>query len=347
MTPDPPAENTDPFGEFEGRRFGVTGAAGFIGSNLVARLLELEAEVIAIDALIPESDPEGNRREAWDAVTANDKVEGHLIDLRTDPLEPVLEGVDVLFNLAAMTGLHRNVDRSVYRSCNVEAAGNLASGCIEAGISRLIHTSTSSVYGAVATGKETSALEPISDYGRTKLEAEEVLEGTCDGVGPGLTILRLFSVYGPGQRPDMAYRRIIEAALGGHPFEVFGDGEQVRSNTFVGDIVDGLIRSLSDAAIGETMNLAGGEAVSLNEAIALIEQLTGQAVKRLPRPPRPGDQKYTEGDFSKAARLIGFEPRTRFEEGIALQIEWQSRGRSVGAQRRSTETATVSPGPGS
>lgn len=281
--------------------------------------------MVALDCLLDRPNTAWPRQTVWDTVAALEGVEAHRVDLRFDPLEPALEEVEVIFHLAAMTGLHTEVDRSLYDSCNVEATGRLISACAAVGIPRFIHASTSSVYGVTATGGEGSPLQPVSDYGQTKLEAEETLRAVSASSGAGLTILRLFSVFGPGQRPDMAYYRIIEAALHDRPFEVFGDGEQARSNTYVDDVVEGLIGSTGEAAIGETMNIAGGETVSLNQAVATIERLTGREVKRVSRPSRPGDQRLTEGDWSKAHDLIGFEPRTSFEDGIARQIEWQGR----------------------
>lgn len=308
-----------------GPRVAVTGAAGFIGSALARELASHGTEVVAIDCLLEESRPAGDGRAAWGEITRLDGVEGRLVDLRSDPLEPVLEGVAVVFHLSAMTGLHPEVPGAVYRACNVEASRRLAAACVKSGIERLIHASTSSVYGATATGAEDSALEPVSDYGRTKLEAEGLLLEAAANEGLDLTILRLFSVYGPGQRSDMAYYRIIEAALTGGSFTVFGDGEQSRSNTYVDDVVDALIRGTAPAAAGETLNVAGGEAVTLNRAIETVERLTGRQVRTESGPARPDDQRATEGDWSKARELIGFEPRTSFEEGIARQVEWQAR----------------------
>ena len=324
MKSDSAAGESGPGNGLDGRRVAVTGAAGFIGSRLTVRLTDLGNEVVAIDCLLGDSYPAGVKRAAWDSINALDGVEGHLLDLRSDRLEPALDGVETVFHLAAMTGLHGGAVPSLYRSCNAEASERLARACLDAGVSRFIHASTSSVYGRIATGDETSALEPVSDYGRTKLEAERLLGEVSRSGDLDLTILRLFSVFGPGQRPDMAYHRLIRAALEGHPFEVFGDGEQARSNTYIDDIVDGFVESMSPAAIGETINLAGGETVRLNDAIAMVERLTGTRVERVPRPSRPGDQRHTEGDCSKARDLIGFRPRTGFDEGIARQIEWQS-----------------------
>lgn len=324
LKPGPADGEDDPGRGLHGRRVAVTGAAGFIGSRLTERLTGLGVEVVAIDCLLGDSYPVKVKRAAWDSINALDGTEGHLLDLRSDRLEPVLTGVEAVFHLAAMTGLHDEVEPAVYLSCNVDASARLARACLAAGVERFIHASTSSVYGRIATGNETSALEPISAYGRTKLQTERLLEGIAEGGGFGLTILRLFSVFGPGQRPDMAYHRLIRAALEGGPFEVFGDGEQGRSNTYIDDIVDGFLRSTSPAAIGATMNIAGGETVTLNHAIEIIERLTGRPIERVPGQPRPGDQLRTAGDWSRARDLIGFEPRTSFEEGIARQIEWQA-----------------------
>lgn len=330
-------EIENPAESLRGRRVAVTGAAGFIGSTLTRELDGLGCEVVGIDCLLSAPCRSRVRETVWNAVNSLGNVDGYLLDLRSDPLEAVLEGVEVVFHLAAVTGLGRT-DPDIYKSCNVEASERLGRYCAEMGVSRFIHASTSSVYGAIAVGDETSALQPVSEYGRTKLKAEEILGELSKEADLNVTILRLFSVYGPGQRPDMAYHRIIEAALSGRRFEVFGDGEQVRSNTFVDDIVEGLIRSTAGSAIGETMNLAGGKTVSLNLAIETVEKLTGRPVERTERPARSDDQRHTEGDWSKARDLIGFAPRTSFTEGMRRQIEAQQNSGKGGAGRAPCRT---------
>jgi len=313
----------------------ITGAGGFIGSRLVERLAEGGREVIAVDCLLGLPYPAAEKEVRLEALAALSGVEIVRLDLTEPAFTDLVADAGAVINLAALTGLNQSARGTDYRRGNVTTAEAVTEACLASGVGRLVHASTSSVYGAVADGDEESPLEPISDYGRTKLEGERVVLAAAGTEGLPATVLRYFSVFGPGQRPDMGYRRLIDAVLGGGEFEVFGDGTQTRSATFVDDVVEATVRALeapTGAVSGEVFNVAGGESVSLNEAIGIVEQVTGCRARLVHLPERPGDQSRTAGDWSKAREVLGFSPSVSFREGIERQITWQ-RDFSSGADR--------------
>ena len=317
----------------------ITGAAGFIGSRLVERLAGEGRRVVALDCLLEHPYPAAGKEVRLKALGLLPGVEAHRVDMADSGLADLLPGVDAVVNLAAMTGLDPGASAADYRQANVEATGSLIEACLGAGVVRLVHASTSSVYGAVADGDESAPLEPISDYGQTKLEGEQLVLGATRERRLPATVLRYFSVFGPGQRPDMGYRRLIDSVLSGREFTVFGDGTQTRSSTYVDDVVDATLKALfapAGTVVGEVFNVAGGESVSLNEAIGIVEELTGRKARIIRADPRPGDQESTAGDWSKARDLLGYSPSVSFRDGIARQIEWQ---RSLGSGKADREGA--------
>ena len=302
----------------------VTGAAGFIGSHLCDELLRAGHEVVGVDAFIPyypQSIKEGNQA---DALT-RPNYRFHRVDLRSDPLATVVEGAEAVFHLAAMPGLTRSwTDFDLYESCNVIGTQRLLEAIRRAGLGlrRFIYASTSSVYGRFASGDETLATKPISPYGLTKLAAENLCRVYGDAYGLPIVCLRYFSVYGPRQRPDMGYHRFIRALLCGEPVVVYGDGQQVRGNTYVSDCVSATVAAL-EAGVGEVYNLGGGEAASVWDIIRKLEALSGRSVQVQQEADRPGDQRYTIADTTKLRRHLGWEPRVALDEGLAHQLSWQ------------------------
>ncbi|MCP3867149.1 MAG: NAD-dependent epimerase/dehydratase family protein, partial [Gammaproteobacteria bacterium] len=188
-----------------------------------------------------------------------------------------------------------------------------------------IYGSTSSVYGKEATGPEDSNLQPFSPYGLTKLASEHLCRAYEANFGLPVTVLRYFSVYGPRQRPDMAYHILMRGLLkGGETFPMFGDGEQTRSNTFVNDCVEGTILAFEKQGkvLGETMNLGGGEIISLKRAIEILEDIFGKKANIEHHPARPGDQKHTAANIDKARELLDYNPITGVEDGLKAEAEW-------------------------
>jgi nucleoside-diphosphate-sugar epimerase len=302
----------------------VTGAAGFIGSHLCEALLTEGWAVRGIDAFIPYY-PESWKRRNLLGLVGNPGFALHTLDLRHADVRPVLDGAETVIHLAAMPGLRRSWSEfDLYASCNLNATQRLLEAADAAGIRHFIHGSTSSVYGAEAAGAESSPLRPVSPYGVTKLAAEHLCRAYQDIRGLPLTVLRFFSVYGPRQRPDMAYTILIDALLNGKPFPRYGDGTQTRSNTFVADCVQGIALTARhrDQAVGQTWNLGGGEVVSLNEVIAVLESLTGRHANIETHPAVPGDQQHTAADISAIRHALGYQPATRVPAGLAAQVDW-------------------------
>ena len=303
----------------------VTGAAGFIGSHLCEALLFKGHEVVGVDAFIPYY-PRPIKEKNLEAILRNPRFHFHELDLRTATLDPIVEGCDVIFHEAAMAGLMRSWSEfDLYATCNMIATKRLLEAAREAKVPQFIHVSTSSVYGKEAAGSEDSPLTPFSPYGITKVAAENLCRAFEANFGVPITILRYFSVYGPRQRPDMAYNILIRNLFKGEPFTMYGDGEQTRSNTFVADCVNATILAYErrSAALGQVFNIGGGEIVTLNRVVGMLEEITGRKILIQRKPPRPGDQKHTAANTVKAARLLGYHPSTRVLDGLKAQVEWE------------------------
>lgn len=303
----------------------VTGAAGFIGSHLCEALLEEGHEVVGLDAFIPYY-PRKIKEANLKVARRHNRFRFLELDLRRDDLAPALAGCKAVIHEAAMPGLMRSwSDIALYASCNIVGTQRLLEAAHAAGIAHFIHISTSSVYGREATGPENALLRPCSPYGITKLAAEHLCETYADSFGIPLTILRYFSVYGPRQRPDMAYYILINSLLKNRTFTLYGIGDQTRSNTYVADGVQATLLALRhrDRAVGEIFNVGGGEIVSLNQVIEMLEEMTGRKLKIKRLPARLGDQKHTAADISRIASRLGYRPSTPVRQGLAAQLAWQ------------------------
>lgn len=301
----------------------VTGAAGFIGSHLVRELAERGIEVVGVDCYLPDSYDAEVKRAAGEAVASLPHVTMVEADIR-DPLPgSVWSGVTDVVNLAAMPGLVKSWDDfDLYQSCNLTGVHRLLEGAMAQGIDHFVQISTSSVYGSLATGSEDDPLRPISPYGVTKLAGERLTAAYGASFDVPYTALRYFSVFGPGQRPDMAYHIVCERILDEQPVPIFGDGLQSRSNTYVMDIVRATVLALEVGPTNETMNIAGGETVSLLDAVRILEDELGRPARLEFGPARPGDQRHTQGDTTKAERLLGYRAEVPVEEGLRRQARW-------------------------
>jgi nucleoside-diphosphate-sugar epimerase len=309
----------------------VTGAAGFIGSHLCERLLELGHTVVGLDAFIPYY-PRAVKEQNLAGLRRRPDFSFHELDLRFDPVAAALDGVEAVFHLAAMAGLARSwTEFDLYESCNVTATRWLLEAVrAQPEVPRFVYASTSSVYGRFGSGDETLPTRPISPYGVTKLAGENLCRAYAEELGLPLVVLRYFSVYGPRQRPDMGYHLFIKAILAGERITVYGDGMQVRGNTYVADCVEATVAAL-EATPGETYNVGGGEAASVWDVLHKLEAITGRSAGVHRQPPRPGDQRYTLADTGKLTRHLGWRPRTGLDEGLASQADWQGRGRLAAA----------------
>jgi nucleoside-diphosphate-sugar epimerase len=303
----------------------VTGAAGFVGSHLSQELLKRGHQVIGVDAFVPYY-PRPLKELNLAPLRAQPGFHFHEIDLRSDELAPLfITGVDAVFHLAAQAGLLRSWQEfESYMSCNVLATQRLLAAAA-ASRPHFLHISTSSVYGRFATGDESSPLAPISPYGITKLAAEHLVQAYGSNFNLPTTILRLFSVYGPGQRPDMGYNIFIDRLLKGETITIDGDGTDSRSNTYVEDVVQGLVRAFEQPgqSQGEIFNIGGGEEVNVLQVLEILQVLSGIEARTTHGPRRPGDQRRTAADITKARQKLSYAPQTTIVDGLRAQLEWQ------------------------
>ena len=309
-------------------RIVVTGAAGFIGSTLAEGLIAAGHDVVGIDAFVPYY-PRETKESNLRGLRGDPRFTFHELDLARGDVASILDGADACIHLAAMPGLAQSwVDIDGYSNCNVVATHRLLEAGRAVGLPRLLHASTSSVYGTLAVGDESMATRPVSPYGATKLAAEHLVLGAIELFGMNASILRFFSLFGPRQRPDMAYHRFIEALLDERPITVYGDGLQTRSNTFITDAVVGTIRALEGARAGEIYNIGGGESIALNDAITAIAEAVGTRPTIIRDAARPGDQRHTAANVGKAERDFDFRPTVHPVDGLRRQVAWHRERRA-------------------
>lgn len=310
----------------------VTGAAGFIGSTLVDRLLSEGHDVRGVDCFTPyyaRRDKEANLAQAREHARFA-FVEA---DLRTCALPEVLDGIDVVFHQAAQAGVRLSWSDGFgeYLSCNVLVTQRLLEAARDTRVRRVVYASSSSVYGNAPRypTTESDLPQPHSPYGVTKLAAEQLCNLYAVNYGVPAVSLRYFTVYGPRQRPDMATHRLIESALRQEPFPLYGDGTAVRDFTFVDDVVDAnLAAAVTDVPPGTVCNIAGGASCTLTSLIEVVGELVGAAVPVDRLPMKAGDVARTGGTVELATELLGWQPRTPLHDGVAAQVAWhRSRSR--------------------
>ncbi|GHE02813.1 putative UDP-glucose epimerase YtcB [Streptomyces alanosinicus] len=296
----------------------MTGVAGFIGSHLSAHLLAAGDTVVGIDALTDTYDPALKLRNL-DELIPHPAFTFHRADLLEADLSRLLDRAEVVYHLAGQPGVRRSWGRdfALYTRRNLLASQVLLEAVRNHPLRKFVYASSSSVYGdapAFPTA-ETVCPRPVSPYGVTKLAAEHLCElyGTAYGL-PSVS-LRLFTVYGPRQRPDMAFARLVAAAQSGDPFPLYGDGEQTRDFTYVRDVVTAM-RDAACSRFTGVANLGGDRPVSMKQAITAVERVIGP-VSLDPRPGRPGDARHTGADITLAARAFGYRPRTDLLDGLA------------------------------
>jgi nucleoside-diphosphate-sugar epimerase len=307
----------------------VTGAAGFVGSHLVDALCAEGYDVTGIDAFLDRPYPSTIKRATAASVAAHPRCRFVAADLRTHRLDGLLRGADAVVHAAALPGLaHTHADPLGAWGHNAWATARLVVAARDAGVRRFVHVSTSSVYGAHAVGDERQPQRPVSVYGRSKQAAERIVLRAARAGDVDAVVVRYFSIYGPRQRPDMAYHRFIAALLEGRAVTVHGDGRQRRSVTYIADAVAGTIAALKYGERGEAYNLGGGVSVDVLEAVELIAAAVDtKPLIRFARTP-PGDQRATAADCTKAAVELGWTARVGPAEGIRRQVAWHM-GRDV------------------
>jgi len=301
----------------------VTGAAGFIGSHVCEALARRGDDVLAIDGFVNALYSEEPKRRNWGELVAAG-IECVEADLRFAEIEPLVTGADAVINLAAVPGLAPSwTNFEAYSTCNLSVVERLARAAVSVDLPRLVQVSTSSVYGSTATGDEASPTHPVSPYGVTKLAAESLLEAYREVFGVPAVVARYFSIYGPRQRPDMAYHRFISALLEDKPITIYGDGLQTRTNTYVTDCVAGTLLALDKGVPGQAYNIGGGVSVSMLQVIEMLSEIVGRQARISFDEARPGDQRDTRADIAKAQRTLGYQPEVAPADGLRQQVEWQ------------------------
>jgi nucleoside-diphosphate-sugar epimerase len=304
----------------------VTGCAGFIGSQLTESLLSDGVGVIGVDCF---NDNYGRSQKLRNLRRVSGWVNFEFapIDLSRGDLRELVAECDVVYHLAAEPGVRASWGGRFesYVRNNVQATQHLLEAAKQEPVMRFVYASSSSVYGQAESmpTSEDAIPRPFSPYGVTKLSAEHLASLYHDNYGVPTVSLRFFSVYGPRQRPDMAFNIFCRAALRGDPIQVFGDGRQTRDFTYVGDIVAALRSAArAPAAAGRVYNIGGGSQVSLAHTLDLLRGMVDAPLDVTHLPMEAGDVRDTGADISRARRDLGYRPATGIEEGLAAELQW-------------------------
>jgi UDP-glucuronate 4-epimerase len=304
----------------------VTGCAGFIGSHLVESLLADGHEVVGVDCFT-DNYPREHKQANLAVARGHDRFSFVNADLVTVDAERLLDGCDVVFHLAAEPGVRsswgQRFDR--YLRNNIRATQRLLEASARAPERRIVYASSSSVYGESERlpTPEHAPPQPLSPYGVTKLAAEQLCRLYHASHGVDAVALRFFSVYGPRQRPDMAFRRFCEAAVARAPIDLYGDGRQTRDFTFVGDVVAAArAAAVADGVAGEAYNIGGGSRVSLAATLELLAGIAGVPLDVRRHERESGDVQDTGADIARARAAFGFAPATALDEGLSAEFEW-------------------------
>jgi nucleoside-diphosphate-sugar epimerase len=294
-------------------RYAVTGAAGFVGSHLAEALVAAGHEVVGLDCFT----------DYYDVASKEENARGldvRRVDLAEDAIE--LAGFDGVFHLAAQPGVRSFGDVfPLYLRRNVLASQRLFEAAARVGV-RVVFASSSSVYGAAERfpTPEDAEPRPLSPYGITKLACEHLAAAYGREFGLDCVVLRYFNAFGPRQRPDMAFTRMVLALAEGGTFDLFGDGDQSRGWTYVSDVVDATVAAMAGGH--GTYNVGGALEASMNTSIALLERIAGRTLDVRRGAAVPGDQRRTRADTTRIRDDLGWTPRVSLEEGLRGQWEW-------------------------
>lgn len=302
----------------------MTGGAGFIGSHLAEALLDEGHEVRVVDCLTDYYDV-GQKHDNLSRFGA--RVDVMDADLRTAPLAPVLDGIDVVFHQAGQPGVRLSWADGfpAYESHNVLATQRLLEGCRDHQVERFVFASSSSIYGDAERYPtlEDDLPKPRNPYGVTKLAAEHLCSLYAASWDIPTVVLRYFTVYGPRQRPDMAFHRLCQAVVTGAAFPLYGDGSQIRDFTYVGDVVAAnLAAARRPVDPGTILNVSGGSSTSLSGVIDLLEEISGAPVPIERHPTQAGDVARTGGATERTRALLGWSPVTDLRTGLGHQLDW-------------------------
>lgn len=304
----------------------VTGAAGFVGSHLCEKLLlDTNINIIGVDMF---TGPTPKELKQWNLkdLLQNPRFTFVQTDLLKADLEQLLDGVNVVYHLAGMPGVRASwgKDFDPYVMNNILVTQRLLEAVKNKPLDKFIYSSTSSIYGEKdGMVPEDAIPTPLSPYGITKLTGEHLCNVYHTSYQIPVVIIRYFTVYGPRQRPDMAFHRFIKQILKGEPLTLFGDGTQSRDFTYISDCVEGTSSILrKNNVIGQTINIGGKERASVNDVIAMIEELTGKKAKMEFLPKMNGEPKHTWADISKARTLLDYDPNVTLKKGLAKELEY-------------------------
>ncbi|HQH13084.1 MAG TPA: GDP-mannose 4,6-dehydratase [Candidatus Sumerlaeota bacterium] len=302
----------------------ITGVGGFIGSSLAQRLLQNGEDVVGVDCFIdyyPREIKEKNLRPLRDYSTFA-FIEKNILEL---DFPKILDGIDGIYHQAAQAGVRASwgEDFGIYTKNNILATQKLLEAVKESRV-RVVYASSSSVYGETKKFpmQEDDLPNPVSPYGVSKLAAEHLCRLYWKNFSVPTVSLRYFTVYGPRQRPDMAFHRFLKAIMKGEEITLYGDGEQTRDFTFIKDAVDANLLAMEKGQAGGVYNIGGGSQVTINHCIESMEIIVGKKanVKRLER--QKGDVTHTYADTTRAQKELGFQPSTPLDEGLRLEAKW-------------------------
>lgn len=303
----------------------VTGAAGFIGSHLAERLLKEGYTVVGVDSFLdyyPRRIKEHNVK-GLNGKKGFELVEGDILGLNLDKL---LGGIDAVFHQAAIAGVRSSWGAGFdeYVRNNILGTQLLLEACRDRQLKKFVYASSSSVYGDSdeLPIKETSPVRPVSPYGVTKLSGEQLAYLYYKGYGVPVVSLRYFTVYGPRQRPDMAFHKFLKAVITGGEIEVYGTGEQTRDFTFIGDAVSANLAAFSSGVGGESYNIGGGSRIKLIECIRIIEEISGKKANLRFGDSQRGDARHTYADVTKAKKDFRYSPSVDIREGLTEHYNW-------------------------
>lgn len=305
----------------------VTGAAGFIGSHLSQRLLAEGHRVIGLDGFT-DYYPRWLKEQNLRPLLSHPSFSFLDADLLVVDLVPFLRTVDYIFHQAAQPGVRGSWGKGfdAYVDNNIKATQRLLEAVKEHGekVKRLVYASSSSVYGnAPELPLHEEALpRPFSPYGVTKLAAEHLSFLYHENDGLPVTALRYFTVYGPGQRPDMAFHKFLKALFAGEEILIYGDGEQTRDFTYISDAVEANLLALREAAVGKVFNIGGGSQVTVNAILKLLEEIMGMKPRVRYQKLQRGDMRHTYADIGRAREILGFSPKVSVEEGLKREAAW-------------------------
>jgi len=306
-------------------KFLVTGAAGFIGSHLCSRLLQDGAQVFGIDSFT-DFYPKWIKDLNLGPLLLQSNFKFIPEDILRLDLKKTLERMDIVFHLAAQPGVRASWGEnfSIYTQNNIEATQRLLEAAKSVPMKKFIYASSSSVYGLCPQlpMEETSALIPFSPYGVTKLAAENLCFLYYKNYGVPCVSLRFFTVYGPGQRPDMAFHKFFKSIAQDKEITVYGDGQQTRDFTFIDDIIEAIVSSIESGKAGEAYNVGGGTRRKLVDLISILERICQKKVNVDYQKGQKGDVRHTYADITKAKKDLNYVPRTSLEDGLGAEWEW-------------------------